>query len=144
MKLKLFMLSLGLLQLLASTTSCASHSAAAEMNTTQPYDLTWFQKRKLEKAALNGDAEAAFRVAQYYLFRSTDQLAQIHWLEVGAKNGSKNAQYNLVVSLIARKGPGDLDVAERLLGEMEKDANDADHTKALRYLRDDLSKAQGR
>jgi hypothetical protein len=122
--------------------NCSHQSSDGAVNPSRIYDLGWFEKRKLKKAALDGDGEAAFRVAQYYLFLSEDRPAQMYWLGVGAKDGNKNAKYYLIDRLIDGSEPENLVEAERLLSEMEMGEHDTESVKRQKDLRDDLEKAK--
>jgi len=57
----------------------------------------------LSKSALSGNAEAAFRLYQYFRFSRSDDEKATYWVGVAAKNGSNVGQYNFAVRL-ERKG----------------------------------------
>ena len=54
---------------------------------------------RLEQDALSGDAESAFRLANYYESASADKQNTLYWLTIAAENGSANAQYKLGLEL---------------------------------------------
>lgn len=58
------------------------------------YDLSDEQKFDLEKKSKNGDAEASFRLYQYYCFTINNIDELLKYLEISASQGNIIAQYN--------------------------------------------------
>jgi TPR repeat protein len=65
----------------------------------QIYWLGEPERAELAKKAEAGDAEAAFRLVQYYTFTHSDPDRRGHWLLAAARLGHRPAQYNLAVDL---------------------------------------------
>lgn len=58
------------------------------------YDLSEKDKTELEVKSLNGDANASFRLYQYYSFTLNDIDEQMRFLKRAACQGNNIAQYN--------------------------------------------------
>lgn len=58
------------------------------------YDLSEKDKTELEVKSLNGDANASFRLYQYYSFTLNDIDEQMRFLKRAACQGNNVAQYN--------------------------------------------------
>jgi len=56
-------------------------------------------QERLSQLGRNGDANAAFRMAQFNTFVQQDANQRLHWLELAAKSGHAVAQYNLAYDL---------------------------------------------
>jgi TPR repeat protein len=78
-------------------------------SSAETYDLSQAQLVELIKKARNqNDAEAAFRVYQYYNYSSTADNREsniLYYLRIAATNGNTVAQYNLAVNLVLRRDP---------------------------------------
>lgn len=75
------------------TQSCALMRDRSREAYTSPeyFDLRPTQKLILKMRANKGDANAAFRLAQYYLYTKYDRLAFVQWCERAANLGHPNA-----------------------------------------------------
>lgn len=63
-----------------------------------PNEVFWLSEEERTKCiqqAEKGDAEAAFRLNNYYLFIKDDFKQAFKWLKVAAEHGHVTAQYNL-------------------------------------------------
>ncbi len=87
----------------------------------QIYALGEPERVELEKKAEAGDAEAAFRLAQYHTFTRNDAAQRERWLRVAARLGHRTAQLNLAVEL-SRDGK-DLAGAAHWAAEARKDGS---------------------
>jgi hypothetical protein len=98
----------------------------------QIYGLGEPERAELAKKAEAGDAEAAFRLVQYYTFTRDDAGQRERWLLAAARLGHPTAQQNLAVDLsrggkdlagaahwAAEARKGGAKGADQLLGEIE-------------------------
>jgi len=104
---------------------------AHSMNNDEPvsggqiHALDDAQRSDLARKAEAGDAQAAFRLAQYYTFTQADKVQRTRWLAVAAKAGHATAQYNLA-SELSSDGE-DLDQARHWAAEaLQNGYKDAD------------------
>ena len=63
------------------------------------FALSTEEIESLSKSALSGDAEAAFRLYQYFSFSHHDEGKAMYWTGIAAKNGSSVGQYNFAFML---------------------------------------------
>jgi TPR repeat protein len=104
---------------------------AHSMNNDEPvsggqiHALDDAQRSDLARKAEAGDAQAAFRLSQYYTFTHADKVQRTRWLAVAAKAGHATAQYNLA-SELSSDGE-DLDQARHWAAEaLQNGYKDAD------------------
>jgi hypothetical protein len=75
-------------------TACAEHIHYGA-NPNAQYYLSNARLALAEREALDGDNEAAKRVADYYYFAKNDRTSCMWWLVLAAKRGDPVAQENL-------------------------------------------------
>ena len=73
------------------------------VSSASTYMLSANEIESLSKSALSGDAEAAFRLYQYFRFSRSDYEKAMYWVGISAKNGSSVGQYNFAFYL-SKKG----------------------------------------
>jgi TPR repeat protein len=106
-------------------------------SSAETYDLSPSQLIELSsKARDRNDAEAAFRVSQYYMFSHPEsQSNMFYYLRIAATNGNMVAQYNLAVHLVLPRDPSKYSEAKFWLekaaaagnGDAKKGLQDWDH-----------------
>ena len=84
-------------------------SGAQEVSTLTVFDLSPTEKTALAERALGGDAEASFRLAQFYSLAGGDgdpnvndehdHREELRWLELAAEQGHPAGEFNLAVVL---------------------------------------------
>lgn len=81
---------------------------------------------RIEKEALSGSSDAAFKLYQYYEFWVEDDEKSTYWLKIAAEYNHPIAQYNLAYSLINDPNPNNrlqgLFLANKLVQKGHKDA----------------------
>lgn len=81
----------------------------------QSFELAPSEQEKLMVAAEKGDAQAAFRLSQYYGIAKNDLDMQLVWLRRAAELGHPSGQYNLGYLLVYDPRLRNLDEADRWL-----------------------------
>ncbi|HXB58540.1 MAG TPA: hypothetical protein VNU95_03200 [Candidatus Acidoferrales bacterium] len=70
------------------------HTAKPVYSTNASTILTQQEIYQFEMRAQKGDADAAFKLYEYYIFNTNDRDLSIKWLAIAATNGSASAQYD--------------------------------------------------
>lgn len=103
-------------------------ASAMDNNTPQPlssatsFMLSPEQRTALTAKAEAGDAEAAFRLANFHTFTEYDPAKRMHWLSIAAKGGHVVSQHNLAYDLYMNGK--DLAEAARWAAESLKNGNE--------------------
>jgi TPR repeat protein len=136
---KPLLILIGLVALLAAGYVIFRGVPTRVRSTSEKFDLSAEQLTDLTKRAKeHGDAEAAFRVYEYYDYSSTDRNSEsnvIYYLRIAATNGNAVAQYNLAVRLVVDRDPAKYEDAKFWLekaaaagnGDAKKGLQDWDH-----------------
>jgi TPR repeat protein len=69
------------------------------------YELTQRDREKLELRANANDADASFRLSEFYLYARREERIGLRWLRLSAEQGHIIAQNNLAIRLLATKDP---------------------------------------
>lgn len=94
--------TLPVLGLLLWSTGCQQTSTDPKLGYIHPgqaYELSSRQREKLEMRATAGDADAAFRLAEFYHHFAHDKTQGHFWMQWAAEKGHVTAQNNLAMSL---------------------------------------------
>ncbi len=130
-------------------------SATAVGSTGTVFDLTPAEHEALESRAALGDAEAAFRLSQFYsmaggsdgrsyadLMGGDDAVQELKWLEVAAAKGHETARFNLAV-VLAQSGR-DCPRARAMMAAINRESPDPSARESAGYwLRDDSFQCSG-
>lgn len=81
-------------------TTDKSNNNKNPMTPSQTYELKTDEILLLEKDALLGSGDAAFKLFQYYEFVERDIKNSLYWLTISAENGDYRGQYNLAYTLM--------------------------------------------
>jgi TPR repeat protein len=99
----------------------AGQASSLELNDVRSlnggFELTPAQIEALSARALQGDGKAAVRLSGYYRFAAPDREKAIHWMMIGAEDGSATAQYNYATDLLSS---GSLEDSDRSLFWLKK------------------------
>ncbi len=83
----------------------AASFSQEDASSSTVFDIHPDERPALEERAVAGDAEASFRIAQYYTFASTgaasDAANERRWLELATQQGHRVAKHNLAVLIAA-------------------------------------------
>ncbi|HRO32248.1 MAG TPA: hypothetical protein PLQ03_02425 [Brevundimonas sp.] len=106
-------------------------------------DLTPVQKKALTAEALAGNAEAAFRLSEFYtlaggdgdpnVIDAHDRAEELRWLSLAAAGGHKVAAFNLAVSMADVDCPR----ARRMMTQISLDTLDGERARSARYWLED-------
>jgi TPR repeat protein len=139
---KLLLTATGLIALFVIGIVCLRGIRVRARSTPEKFDLPPDQLTQLTKrASEQGDANAAFRVYEYYSLSCTyctaaeRQYNVIYYLRIAATNGNAVAQYNLAVNLVLGRDPLKYEEAKFWLakaaeagnGDAKKGLDDWDH-----------------
>jgi len=70
------------------------------LNPSDTFNIEQSELPKLEKEALLGSPEAAFKLYQYYSFSKLDNEKSIYWITIASENGHDIAQHTLAYMLM--------------------------------------------
>ncbi len=108
----------------------AERPAGVPASSLTVFDLTPEEKSSLSVRALGGDAEASFRLAEFYTFAGGDGDPNINddhdrreerrWLELATEQGHRTAKFNLAVSIAKDDCPR----ARAMMNEIIDEATD--------------------
>ncbi len=94
---------------------CSGMDKRAEpLSGASSFDISADERTELKAAASKGDADAAFRLYEYYDFVALDPDEAKAWLRRSAELGNRTAQYNLGVLLLESAEPGSGEQAEAI------------------------------
>lgn len=130
--------------------STVSPDAQAASSATV-FDLAPDDLAALERRAMSSDAEAAFRLSQFYslaggrdgatdadLVGGDDAVQEMRWLEVAAHQGHETAEITLAVRLVQRGR--DCERGLRMLTTISRESpSAAKRERASEWLRDDAA-----
>ncbi|MET3493392.1 tetratricopeptide repeat protein [Variovorax boronicumulans] len=94
------------------------------LSSASSFMLSPEQRTALTAKAEAGDAEAAFRLANFHTFTAYDPAKRMHWLAIAAKGGHAVAQNNLAYDYLHGDNK-DLKEAARWASESLKNGNAA-------------------
>jgi len=85
-----------------------SHRPAPITNASD--NLTPDQITSFTAKAQAGDGDAAYRLANYYYFLTSDDTTAFKWMSIAATNGSANGQFNLGQLYEDKNNPDSTDI----------------------------------
>lgn len=131
--------------LLASCREAPAEASIPSADTGAAYTLAAVERERLIRRATNGDAEASFRLAQYYGMAggedrsprnfAHDQREKRRWLSLAASQGHETARLNWAVELSSSDCAG----ARRIMQEEARAGSTEGHRAAARGWLDDPS-----
>lgn len=95
--------------ILALAILAVGNPAMADAPQQQPLNLnigaaiTENELASLQKAALDGDGVAAFRLSRHFRFANVNRGEELYWLRIAAENGNLAGQYNFGYELATRE-----------------------------------------
>lgn len=102
----------------------------------QSFNLSSEERARLERAANEGDGNAAHRLAQYYGLAVNNSEKERTWLYRAAELGNASAQYHLAYILIYDEANRSFSEAEQWLAKAKANANAETNTALYRMIGD--------
>src|SRR5580765_909078 len=102
--------------------ACTDQRPAVTHQSSTPgdeYNLTADEVAELSGPAKQGNAEALFRLIQYYTLVDSNLNERIYWQRIAAEHGNITSMFNLSVSLSQRGSDKDCGEAWDWLGKVE-------------------------
>ena len=139
----LTLLTAGILVFLVGYSLINKRRIEFSVSPSAEFDISKREIEILQKQAISGDCNAAYRLANYHSSFTLNSEEAMHWLRMAVKCPDVNPKLQLIALLLGDENPDSLAEVDRLVLEIRKTDPDA-AKRAQDAVRDSRSRANSK